>query len=180
MTSPHDPPTPAYEARLAALEAAVFGDAENPPTHAQPAGPLWALDFMRDSLPDVSAVFLAGRIVPGEADRAAGANPLEWQYGLETEHVLDMPWTEPSIADSFAALANPIRLRFLQEILLGTDTVAELAQLEGVGTSGQVYHHLSQLQSAGWLRQTVRGHYGVPHARVIALYAMIIATGGVS
>ena len=54
-------------------------------------------------------------------------------------------------AESFAALGNAVRLRLLREILGGRRTAAELAELEGLGTTGQIYHHLRQLTGAGWL-----------------------------
>ena len=52
-------------------------------------------------------------------------------------------------AESFAALGHAVRLRLLREILGGRRTAAELAELEGLGTTGQIYHHLRQLTAAG-------------------------------
>lgn len=42
-------------------------------------------------------------------------------------------------------------------------------------TSGQLYHHLRQLVSAGWLRATSRGSYAVPPDRVIPLLTILTA-----
>jgi hypothetical protein len=47
--------------------------------------------------------------------------------------------------------------------------------VEGLGTSGQLYHHLRQLIGAGWLVQTARGHYTVPGDRVIPLLVLLTA-----
>jgi hypothetical protein len=55
-------------------------------------------------------------------------------------------------------------------------TTAGLAAQEELGTSGQLYHHLRQLVSAGWLRSSGRGHYSVPGDRVIPLLVIIAGT----
>jgi predicted transcriptional regulator len=52
---------------------------------------------------------------------------------------------------------------------------AELTGLPGVGTTGQIYHHLRQLTSAGWLRTTSRGQYAVTPERVVPLLAVLAA-----
>lgn len=56
-----------------------------------------------------------------------------------------------------------------------TRTAADLSGLDGVGTTGQVYHHLRLLTGAGWLRATARGHYAVPPHRVLPLLAVLAA-----
>jgi hypothetical protein len=55
-------------------------------------------------------------------------------------------------------------------------TVAELRAHERLGTTGQLYHHLRQLVSAGWLRTTARGQYAVPGERVVPLLVALAAT----
>jgi DNA-binding transcriptional ArsR family regulator len=91
----------------------------------------------------------------------------EWQYELRTEQLLDTDWSET--AEVFAALGHALRLRLLREILGGRRTATELAGLDEVGTSGQIYHHLRQLTAAGWLRQAGRGRYEIPAGRVVPL-----------
>ncbi len=51
------------------------------------------------------------------------------------------------------ALAHPVRLRLVQAILAGRSTAARLAELEDLGTTGQVYLHLRQLVTAGRTRR---------------------------
>jgi len=63
----------------------------------------------------------------------------------------------------------------LRGVLTGLHTTAELAALDGLGTTGQLYHHLRQLQAAGWLRSTGRGRYDVPPTRVIPLLVILTA-----
>ena len=51
----------------------------------------------------------------------------------------------------------------------GRRTAAELAGVDGVGTSGQIYHHLRQLAAVGWLHTAGQGRFEVPAARVVPL-----------
>ncbi len=84
-----------------------------------------------------------------------------------TAGLLEDDWS--AAAESFAALGHPVRLRLLREILGGRRTAAELAELDEVGTTGQIYHHLRQLTGTGWLHTTGRGRYEVPPGRVVPL-----------
>jgi DNA-binding transcriptional ArsR family regulator len=82
-------------------------------------------------------------------------------------------WAE--FAGALAALGSPVRLRLLQEIVRGRATVSALSEVEGLGTSGQIYHHLRQLTAEGWLRSPSRGTFSVPPSRVVALLAILEA-----
>nr|WP_276612497.1 winged helix-turn-helix domain-containing protein [Kineococcus vitellinus] len=68
-------------------------------------------------------------------------------------------------------MAHPVRLHLLHEVLHGRRTVPELS--EGLGTSGQLYHHLRQLVAEGWLATSGRGVYDVPAARVVPLLTLL-------
>lgn len=82
-------------------------------------------------------------------------------------------WSE--LAPRLAALGHPIRLKLLQCLLQGISAVAKLATQPGMGTSGQLYHHLRELEAAGWLHVPQRGSYAVRPERVIPLMAMLAA-----
>lgn len=82
-------------------------------------------------------------------------------------------WAE--LAGGLAALGNPVRLTLLREIVRGRATVSALSEVEGLGTSGQIYHHLRQLTAEGWLHTPTRGTFAVPPARVVALLAILEA-----
>jgi DNA-binding transcriptional ArsR family regulator len=97
----------------------------------------------------------------------------EWQIGQTTSAITEQDWAGRS--DVIGALGQPVRLQILQEIVLGSASVGELTRIDGVGTSGQVYHHLRQLVAAGWLQSTSRGHYEVPAARLVPLLTTILA-----
>ncbi len=97
----------------------------------------------------------------------------DWQHGALTSDLLAYEW--PDAAESFAALGHPVRLRLLREITGGRRTAAELAELDDIGTTGQIYHHLRQLTAAGWLHNTGRGRHEVPAGRVVPLLVALAA-----
>lgn len=162
------------EERVAALEAQVvelLGRASAAPAPSTPtvdADTFWALDGLKRRLPDghPGAVLYTGTVdLDGER--------YDWQYGLPVDDVLAGDWAESAAA--LTALAHPVRLRLLREILGGRRGTAELAEIEELGTTGQLHHHLRQLTAAGWLRSTGRGRYAVPGERVVPLLAVLTA-----
>lgn len=161
------------EARLDRLEAATGtgdtapadADAAEAPT-TSPDDPYWVLTGMRERYPDDDVVLYAGTF-------AAGDGGYRWQYGLPTTTILDGDFADA--APALSALAHPVRLALLQAVLAGTHQTAELSALPGLGTSGQVYHHLNQLAAAGWLRSPRRGRWEVPGERTIPLLALVMA-----
>lgn len=156
----------ALERRIAALEQR--GSAVPEPV-AEP-GAFWALHGLKDRAPEPGAVLFTGAVVT-----PTGA--AEWQQGHGVDDLLDEEWSERAAA--LAALAHPLRLRLLQAIVGGTATAAELGALDGVGTSGQVYHHLGQLVAGGWLVAQGRGRYAVPAGRLVPLLVTIAAARGI-
>ncbi|WP_399926885.1 ArsR/SmtB family transcription factor [Streptomyces kanamyceticus] len=153
------------ERRMAELESA--GPAAPPVGE----GDFWALDALKARHPvsdDADgAVLFTGTV------RVPTGHRYDWQYGLLTETVFEGDWADA--AESFAALGHPVRLRLLREILGGLRTAAELAALDDVGTTGQIYHHLRQLTGAGWLHTSERGRYEVPAGRVVPLLVVLTA-----
>ncbi|MEV5433742.1 helix-turn-helix domain-containing protein [Streptomyces sp. NPDC052701] len=153
------------ERRLAALETAGR-------TAPRPGeGDFWALDGLRERLADLGAA--DGGVLFTGAVRLPTGEQYAWQNGTLTGDLLEDDW-RPA-ADAFAALGHPVRLRLLREILGGRRTAAELAGLDEVGTTGQIYHHLRQLTGTGWLHTTGRGRYEVPPGRVVPLLVALSA-----
>jgi len=113
---------------------------------------------------------LEQRIAALESAASTGLRP---QAVDGEEAVLEADWTE--WAGALAALGNPVRLTLLQQILRGTSTVSGLSAVQGLGTSGQIYHHLRQLTAEGWLHSPSRGVFAVPPSRVVALLAILAA-----
>lgn len=133
-----------------------------------PAGdPLWALTRLRATAPAAGGVLFTGR------HRAPDGGHHEWQWAEPTEALLESDWS--LLAPSLSALAHPARLKLVKEILAGNHAVADLQAGGSFGTTGQVYHHLRQLVSAGWLRPSGRGSYAVPPERVIPLLVILSA-----
>ncbi|MET7499494.1 ArsR/SmtB family transcription factor [Streptomyces microflavus] len=165
------------ERRLTALERQ---DRESPRLGD---GDFWALNGLKQQLADVGEAAADGGVLFTGAVRLPTGEQYEWQYGALTGALLEEEGTgdeerpdDPSAtADSLAALGHPVRLRLLREILGGRRTAAELAALDAVGTTGQIYHHLRQLTGAGWLHTAGRGRYEVPAARVVPLLVVLAA-----
>ncbi|MEU5811318.1 helix-turn-helix domain-containing protein [Streptomyces sp. NPDC047718] len=155
------------ERRMAALEAQEPQEAGRP----QPAhwvGDFWALEGFKAQLAELGTD-TGGVLFTGAVGLPTGER-YEWQQGFPTAELLGDPAEDGQrTADALAALGSPVRIRLLREVLAGRRTAAELTALDGVGTSGQVYHHLRQLTAAGWLHTTGRGRYEVPGGRVVPL-----------
>jgi Helix-turn-helix domain len=171
----HDPGTLAD--RLAGLEERVRR-LEQSPARADDSsdggGPatvreeFWALEGLKQRLPpDDGAVLFAG-LVPMPT-----GGWYEWQWGTSTGELLQADWSSRSAG--LAALGHPVRLQLLRQVLSGAGTVAELQERAELGTSGQLYHHLRQLVSAGWLQVAARGRYAVPPDRVVPLLVVLAA-----
>lgn len=162
------------EDRLAALEAQVAALSERlaaaPPPPPAPEGTFWALEGLKQRLPTdgSGAVLYTGTV------RVADQH-YDWQYGRTVDDLLAADWTE--LPSTLSALAHPVRLRLLREILGGRQSTSELAEIEELGTTGQLHHHLRQITAAGWLRSAGRGRYAVPAERVVPLLAILTAAG---
>jgi DNA-binding transcriptional ArsR family regulator len=151
------------ERRLAALEGAQR------PGPRLGGGDFWALNGLKEQLSELGAA--DGGVLYTGSVRLPTGEQYEWQTGALTQGLLEDDWAP--VAESFAALGHPVRLRLLREILGGRRTAAELAELEELGTTGQIYHHLRQLTGTGWLRTTGRGRYEVPPERVVPLLVAV-------
>ncbi|MBW1639023.1 winged helix-turn-helix transcriptional regulator [Microbacterium resistens] len=167
------------EARLSALEQAVaelqkqsVGAEEQPNVRVAPdsaAEALWALEGLKARSPEGGAVLYTGAV-----DLPTGG-VVQWQYGLAASAVWAQDWAD--LADALDALGHPVRLAILHAVLHGTVTASGLVEELESGTSGQVYHHLKELTTNGWLASAGRGAYEVPAARVVPLLAVLVAVG---
>lgn len=166
--------------RLTRLEQRL---AELPPSqHTRPGLPeadtFWALTGLTERLPerlteraDTAEEASGAVLIVGTIDLPSGQQA-QWQEGAAAVDLLADPWERA--AETLQALGHPVRLRLLQEVLRGHTTARELADLEEVGTTGQVYHHLRQLVSAGWLRARTGGRHEVPPERLVPLLTTIV------
>ncbi|WP_326753585.1 winged helix-turn-helix domain-containing protein [Streptomyces hirsutus] len=159
------------ERRLAALETAGAAETARRGAPRLGEGDFWALEGLKNQLAELRAA--DGGVLFTGAVRLPTGEQYEWQHGALTGGLLEDDW--PAAAEPLAALGHPVRLRLLREILGGRRTAAELAELDGVGTTGQIYHHLRQLTGAGWLHTTGRGRHEVPAGRVVPLLVLLSA-----
>ena len=101
--------------------------------------------------------------------------PVRWQLTHDSDQLLELDWT--ALAPALGALGHPARLRILQLIARGeAATAADLADTPGLGSTGQIYHHLRQLVGAGWLRATTKGRHEVPPERLVPLLVILGAS----
>ncbi|MFJ7327347.1 ArsR/SmtB family transcription factor [Streptomyces cyaneofuscatus] len=153
--------------RLSELEERV--QSATPESGAEDASKeaYWALPKLREGLHEVArgGVIFAGSVVGPDGEL------VEWERSEATGSVLSSDWSEA--AGALGALGHPVRLRLIQALAGGRTAVTELVELEGLGTTGQIYHHLRQLVSAGWLEATGRGRYRIPPSRLVPLLAVV-------
>lgn len=126
----------------------------------------WALHALQERLPSPGGVVLAGSV-----DLPQG--PVHYQWGRPTEHVLRTDWAEH--ADAAAALGHPLRLAILRLLLDGERTVAQLVDELALSSTGIAYHHLNQLQGAGWITSPQRGAWTLRASRIVPLMTIVIA-----
>lgn len=180
------------EARIRRLEAAVFtetaGSASRPDGVSDQRSntgddTFWALRGLeeRTAALEHGAVLFTGSVT-------VAAGPVQWQYARPADDLLalgesiaaDDPAAESpdrlsATAARLAAIGSPVRLRLLLAVANGTSTLVELGELDGIGTTGQVYHHVRVLTSAGWLQSAGRGRVAIPPARIVPLLAAVAA-----
>ncbi|MDN5688902.1 MAG: helix-turn-helix domain-containing protein [Brachybacterium sp.] len=151
---------------------AACGAPATPPTSSaqtpaiDEADPFWALTSLKEHAPAPGAVVFAGAV-------DVGAGHLEYQWGRPTEHLLATDWAEH--AESVAALGHPLRLAMLRRLLDEEHTVAQLVDELELGSTGVAYHHLSALQSGGWVTSPRRGSWALAAPRAVPLLAIITA-----
>lgn len=156
------------ELRREVADLAASLSTEGRPASPLDAGAFWALEGLRARVEDpAGAVLFTGTVElqPGE--------PHAWQQGATTASLLESDWAE--LVPTLDALAHPVRLQLLRLVATGTRRTADLGAAEGLGTSGQLHHHLRQLVAAGWLRSAGRGSYEVPATRVVPLLTILTA-----
>lgn len=161
------------EALLALSERVAVLEQTRHVSHSAPfdEGGFWALNGLQARLPDDASTTEGAVMLVGALTLPTGA-PVSWQQTVGTAGQLEATWAER--ASVFAALGHPVRLELLRHIVSGTHATSELAAVDGLGTTGQLHHHLRQLVSAGWVRQSGRGSYEVPAARIVPLLACVL------
>ncbi|WP_205624520.1 ArsR/SmtB family transcription factor [Actinomadura flavalba] len=144
----------ALEERVAALEAR----AAEPPAASAP--------------PDETGHIAYG----GKAE--LGGYGWEWNSVRSPGALLGLP--AAPLAAVLAAAGHPARLEVLRVLALGPRGVADLQAELGLGSAGQLYHHLKALTGAGLVEQTERAVYRLPGRAVFPVLALLAAAADVS
>jgi DNA-binding transcriptional ArsR family regulator len=171
-------------ARVSELERRV-ALLEGGRTAHQPQRPIvdaeryWALARLAERTgPEFEKDGVAGSLLYAGRATTPGGGDLIWQAEHPLPGVLTEGWE--NAAGLLAALGNPVRLEIVRRLLLGGETAQELQEIPELGTSGQLYHHLRDLQSAGLVIQRRRGHYGVAADKVVPALIIIAAAASMA
>lgn len=156
----------ALERRVAALEAQGSHGRTSEPTGDGDDEQFWALEGLRARAADPGAVMMVGSVQTPKGHEA------QWQMAAQVDELFGSDFADR--AEALSALAHPVRLRIVQRFMTDAGTVQDLARTGDFGTSGQIYHHLRQLTSHGWLRAAGGGNYEVPIARVVPLLTILL------
>jgi DNA-binding transcriptional ArsR family regulator len=166
-------------ARVTELErrVAVLEDGRGGRTPQRPivdTDKFWALARLAERTgPEFDKEGVAGSLLFAGRATTPGGGDLIWQAEHPLPAVLAEGWEDAAVV--LAALGNPVRLEIVRTLLLGGETIQELQEIPGLGTSGQLYHHLRDLQSAGLVTQRRRGRYGVAADKVVPALIIIAA-----
>ena len=84
------------------------------------------------------------------------------------------------VAQILSVLGSEVRLAMLRELIKAPHTAAEMVALLKMQTTGQAYHHLKELQRAGYVVQKEGGrfHIHMPIARVYVAALALAANAG--
>jgi hypothetical protein len=158
------------ERRVAALEGGT--PRANVPV---PKGErFWALDELQErSGPPYESDRSSGSLVFAGVTTTRGAGSLVWQEEHPLPGVLEADWRPAAVL--LSALAHPIRLELLRRLLDGARSTADLQEIPDLGTTGQLYHHLRDLQAAGLVVARSRNHYAVAADKVVPCLIMVTA-----
>ncbi|MEV6842825.1 winged helix-turn-helix domain-containing protein [Actinoplanes sp. NPDC051411] len=153
------------EERLAALETRAAAPIAGHAPIADDEDTYWALRRLRELAPEAGAVLFTGTVEVSDGER------YEWQQTLPVEGIVESDWTLGTPV--LAALAHPARLQIVRAVMRGRRSAAELQTIDGIESTGQLYHHVRQLVAAGWLRTAARARYAVPPERVVPLLVVM-------
>jgi DNA-binding HxlR family transcriptional regulator len=144
--------------RLRALEEGLSLTAPSLPM----LPPLPPLPANRESLQEEGT--LQGTL-SGEGSIQSAERRLQWRQSLTLQPIFA---ASPEIlAQLFAALSNSHRVIILRTLCEGPRTSQQLQELLGMGSAGQLYHHLKELLAAGLILQRGRSAYTIEPTKVI-------------
>jgi DNA-binding transcriptional ArsR family regulator len=173
MPDPHDrlrvleEQMAAFQTRLAALEDLVSSQRQEGAASVFPLAE--AISDHESHLPQTGTLQgtlrYAGSIQIGE-------RPFRFQQTLTIASIFE---AEPEVfAQIFAALSSPHRVIILRTLCERACTAQQLQEVLGMGSSGQLYHHLKELMGAGLITQRERSSaYTIDPAKVVPICAAL-------
>jgi DNA-binding transcriptional ArsR family regulator len=139
----------------------------------------WALARLAERTgPEFERDGVAGSLLYAGRATTPGGGDLIWQAEHPLPDVLAEGWEDAAAV--LSALGSPFRLEIIRALLLGRGTVQQLQEIPELGTSGQLYHHLRDLQSVGVVTQRRRGRYGVAGDKVVPCLIIIAAAASMA
>ncbi len=108
-----------------------------------------------------------------------GGGEVSWQIDAAPERVLALPDRGP--VEVLAALAHPVRVGIVRSLLVdGPQPGAALQEAAGLGSTGQLYHHLKTLTSSGVVEQDKRGSYRLRPTATVPVLVLLTAASDVA
>lgn len=107
--------------------------------------------------------------------------PSSWWYILYDDSVTRLIASpEYKVAQILSVLGSEVRLAILRHLLPGPKTAGELVTDLGLSTTGQAYHHLRELERAGYVQQRAGGryHFDMKRGRIYLIALALAADGG--
>ena len=136
---------------------------------------LWAVEVLQGrSGPPFDGPRARGSVVYAGAATTPGAGSVVWQIERPVPPLLEHGWE--GAAPVFAALGHPVRLEIVRRLLDGAHTSHELQEVVEGGTTGQLYHHLRELQACGLITSPRRNHYAIRPEKVVPCLVLVAAT----
>jgi len=115
-----------------------------------PIGEVRAMSYFRLSRPDDNEY---GRLMD---DNTTGFDAL-------------LALSSDEAARSMAGLAHPVRLEIYKALLTGSKDSAALIEAAGLNTTGQLYHHLREMEEVGLVVRYGRNRWGQANLQAFAL-----------
>ncbi|RZQ59431.1 ArsR/SmtB family transcription factor [Amycolatopsis suaedae] len=148
-------------------------------------------DDLRDRVADLErrVAALEAPATPAAAPEGAGhitysgrlERPAElaWDIALHPAAVLGLD--DAPRVEVLAALAHPVRTAIVRELAEnGSRPAADLQTAAGLGSTGQLYHHLKALTSAGIVEQDGRGSYRLRPVATVPTLVLLAAAADVA
>lgn len=107
--------------------------------------------------------------------------PHSW-WSIRYEGAVPKLLTNPDykVAQILSVLGSEVRLAILRHLLDAPKTAAEIVAALGLATTGQAYHHLRELERAGYVKQREGGryHFDMNRGRVYLTALALAADAG--